>query len=74
MMDEKLGARIKQLRTRRGITEEQMAEWMGISKERYTRIEKGLVTIHLGILSKAAEIFGVTVGDITEVLEDGTMF
>lgn len=70
-MNELLGSRIKELRNAENLTQEQMADKIGISRQKYARIENGVNSITLDILSKVSEVLGVTVGDITRVL-DGT--
>ncbi|MCC8051738.1 MAG: helix-turn-helix domain-containing protein [Clostridiales bacterium] len=69
-MNELLGSRIKALRTAKGFTQEQIAERIGVSRQKYARIENGANSITLDILSKIAEILDVTVGDITRVLDE----
>ena len=71
-MNMKLGNRIKELRSARDLTQEQMADYIGISRQKYARIEKGTNSITLDILSKIADLLDVTVGDITKVLDEGT--
>ena len=69
-MDEKLGNRIKALRCARNLTQEQVADQIGVSRQKYARIENGVNSITLDILSKIAQILDVTVGDITRVLDE----
>lgn len=69
-MNELLGNRIKALRCARGLTQEQVADRIDVSRQKYARIENGTNSITLDILSKVADIFGVTVGDITKVLDE----
>lgn len=69
-MNEMLGSRIKALRIAKNLTQEQVADQIGVSRQKYARIESGANSITLDILSKVAEILGVTVGDITRVLDE----
>lgn len=69
-MNELLGSRIKSLRSAKNLTQEQMADQIGISRQKYARIENGTNNITLEILSKIANILDVTVGDITRVLDE----
>ena len=69
-MNEMLGSRIKALRIAKNFTQEQVAEKIGISRQKSARIESGVNSITLDILSKIAEVLGVTVGDITRVLDE----
>ncbi len=47
-----------------------MAERIGISRQRYARIENGMNQITLEMLSRIANVLDVTVGDITKVLDE----
>lgn len=69
-MNELLGSRIRALRTTRNFTQEQIADQIGISRQKYARIESGTNNITLEILSKIANILEVAVGDITRVLDE----
>lgn len=69
-MNELLGGRIKALRSAKNFTQEQIADQIGISRQKYARIESGTNNITLEILSKIANILDVTVGDITRVLDE----
>lgn len=69
-MNELLGSRIKALRSAKKFTQEQVADQIGVSRQKYARIESGANSITLDILSKVAEVLGVTVGDITRVLDE----
>lgn len=69
-MNELLGGRIKALRIAKNYTQEQVAERIGVSRQKYARIESGTNSITLDILTKIAEMLDVTVGDITRVLDE----
>lgn len=69
-MNELLGNRIKALRKTKNLTQEQLADQIGISRQRYARIEKGTNNISLDILSKIAKALDITVNDITKVLDE----
>ena len=69
-MNKTLGSRIKELRNAKNITQEEAAGQLGMSRQKYARIENGVNSITLDILSKLADILDVTVGDITKVLDD----
>jgi len=64
-----LGEKMKSLRNLREMTQEQVAEKLGMSRQRYARIENGVNNITLDILTRVAEILDVTVSDITSVLD-----
>lgn len=69
-MNQKLGGRIKALRSAKNLTQEQIADQIGVSRQKYARIESGANSITLDILSKVAAALDVTVGDITRVLDE----
>lgn len=69
-MNELLGSRIKELRVANDLTQEQIADKIGVSRQKYARIENGDNNITLEILSKIASVLNVTVGDITRVLDE----
>lgn len=69
-MNELLGGRIKTLRLARNFTQEQVADTIGVSRQKYARIESGVNSITLDILSKVSEVLDVSVGDITRVLDE----
>lgn len=69
-MNEMLGSRIKALRSAKNFTQEQIADRIGVSRQKYARIESGVNSITLDILLKVSEVLDVTVGDITRVLEE----
>ena len=50
-MNEMLGSRIKALRSAKNFTQEQIADKIGISRQKYARIENGVNSITLDILS-----------------------
>lgn len=65
-----LGARIKSLREAKNFTQEQMAEKMNCSRQRYARIEKGLIDISYASISAIAQILGVELEEITSVVNN----
>lgn len=69
MVDKRIGLRIKELRLARELTQEQVADACGISRQRYARIENGNNNISLAVLSMIAAKLDVSVNDITKVLE-----
>lgn len=70
IMNELLGARIKELRGAANFTQEQIADQIGISRQKYARIESGTNNITLDVLAKIANVLKVQVGDITRVLDE----
>ena len=69
-MNELLGNRIKALRSAQNFTQEQIADQIGISRQKYARIESGTNNITLEVLSQIAHVLDVQVGDIMRVLDE----
>lgn len=69
-MNTLLGSRIRALRAAKNYTQEQVAERIGVSRQKYARIENGTNSITLDILTKLSAVLDVTVGDITRVLDE----
>lgn len=65
-----LGTRIKEIRTNHKITQEQMAEVLETTRQRYSRIENGQVDISFVMIKKIADYLGVSTYDITSVEEE----
>ena len=68
-MNKQIGNRIAELRSAKSFSQEQVAERIGISRQKYARIENGINSVTLEILVKLADAFDVTVKDITKVLD-----
>ncbi|MFZ5481137.1 MAG: helix-turn-helix domain-containing protein [Myxococcota bacterium] len=62
-----IGARIRDLRTTRGLTQEQLAERTGIEPVTMSRVENGHQATSLAALSAMAEVLGVKLGDLVDV-------
>ncbi len=71
-MDNTLGNHIKSIRKSKNYTQEYVADALGMTRQRYSRIEKGLSSIGLDVLTMLAKVFNMTVGDITCVLDTAT--
>lgn len=57
-----LGSKIKELRRKRGMTLQQVAEKSGLSPSLLSQIERNLVSTSVGSLWKIAEALGVPIG------------
>lgn len=68
-MNKELGDRIKALRISNNLTQETVADSIGISRQRYSRIEQGISPVNFDILAKIANKFSVNISDITKVLD-----
>ncbi|MGF7185290.1 transcriptional regulator with XRE-family HTH domain [Desulfitispora alkaliphila] len=65
-----LGMRIKELRQEHKISQEQMANVLETTRQRYSRIENGQVDISFMMIKKAADYLGVSTSDITSAEEE----
>lgn len=63
-----LGARIRSLRESKGLTQEQVAEKMNCTRQKYARIEKGLIDISYASITSIADILEVEPNDITSAV------
>lgn len=69
-MNELLGNQIKSIRVAKHFTQKQVSDQIGVSRQKYARIENGSDNITLELLSRVAKTFDVTIGDITKVLDE----
>ncbi len=63
-LGERIGRAIARQRQRCGLTQEEVAERLGLGSEAVSRIERGLVVPGLARLFSFAEIFGCEAGDL----------
>ncbi len=67
-MNELLGSRIKSLREAKGLTQEHVADKMDCSRQKYARLEKGLIDISFTSISTIAQILGIKIEEITSAI------
>ena len=60
-MANKLGSRITEYRKTKGITQDQLAEHMGVSSQAVSKWENDLSCPDIALLSKLADYFGITI-------------
>ncbi len=58
-----LAQRVRELRSRRALTQERLAETSGVSCETIRRVERGAFFPSLVTINKLADSFGLTLGD-----------
>lgn len=61
---------IRHLREQKNLTQEQMAEKMGMSKNGYTKIERGETQLKIEKLEQIANIFNVDIQDLLKTDRD----
>ncbi len=64
MTDRHVGARIREHRIVRGLTQQQMAQRIGVSYQQFNKYERGLNRISAGRLQQIAQTLGVTAGSL----------
>lgn len=69
-MNATLGARIRSLREARGFTQEQVAKNMNCTRQKYARIEKGLIDISYTSITAIAQILGIKPEQITSAVNN----
>lgn len=65
-----MGRRINEIRMQKKMNQEDIASALGISRQRFARIESGQSEISYDMIRKAAEYFAVPVSSITSADED----
>ena len=68
-----IGNQIKQLRQRRGITQEAMAQHFGLTPQAISKWERGVGTPDIGILPDLSAYFGVTIDELFAISDDTRM-
>ena len=71
MSEMTLGKRIMQHRKRLGLTQEQLAERVGVSAQAVSKWENDLSCPDISLLPVLAEIFGITVDELLGKEEPG---
>jgi transcriptional regulator with XRE-family HTH domain len=65
-----IGLKIKELRCNHNISQEKMAEALGTTRQRYSRLENGQVDISYIEIKKIADFFGIPTKEITSSQEE----
>ena len=68
-----IGNQIKQLRLRRGITQEEMAQHFGITAQAVSKWERGVATPDIGLLPDISAYFGVTIDELFALSDETRM-
>jgi transcriptional regulator with XRE-family HTH domain len=63
-MNQSLGKRISELRKRKGITQDGLAEEMGVSSQAVSKWENDISCPDIGLLPQLADFFGVTLDEL----------
>ena len=68
-----IGNQIKQLRLRKGITQEEMAQHFGITAQAVSKWERNVATPDIGLLPDLSAYFGVTIDALFALSDDTRM-
>jgi len=63
-MVQSLGRRISELRKKKGITQDQLAEEMGVSSQAVSKWENDISCPDIGLLPQLADYFGITLDEL----------
>ena len=61
-----IGERVRQLRKSRGITQDELANHLSVSRQAVSRWETGSSVPSIEILLKLSELYGITINEILE--------
>jgi len=70
MLREQFGKRLKQLRAQKGLTQEELAEAVGVSTDFISLMERGQRAPSFENLERLAEVFEVKVSELFEFPEN----
>jgi transcriptional regulator with XRE-family HTH domain len=73
-VDRHVGARMRERRIMLGLTQQQLAELIGVSYQQAHKYEKGINHMAAGRLHKVAQVLGVDISYFFEGLEGGGAF
>lgn len=68
-----IGAKIKQLRSERGVTQEALAERLGVTAQAVSKWERGAAAPDIGLLPALSVFFGVRIDDFFELSDRGRL-
>lgn len=68
-----IGKRIKEMRQKRGITQEAMAQHFGLTPQAISKWERGVATPDIALLPDISAYFGVTIDELFALSDDTRM-
>lgn len=68
-----IGNQIKQLRMRRGVTQEELAERLGVTSQAVSKWERGAATPDIALLPEISAYFGVTIDELFALSDETRM-
>lgn len=68
-----IGKQIRQLRLQRGVTQDDLAERLGVTPQAVSKWERGAATPDIGMLPEISAFFGVTIDELFALSDDTRM-
>ena len=68
-----IGKRIKEMRQKRGITQDAMAQHFGLTPQAISKWERGVATPDIALLPDISAYFGVTIDELFSLPDDTRM-
>ena len=68
-----IGNQIKQLRQRRGVTQEELADRLGVTPQAVSKWERGVATPDIAMLPEISAYFGVTIDELFALSDETRM-
>ena len=65
-----IGNQIKELRIRRGVTQESLAQHLGVTPQAVSKWERGVTTPDIGLLPEISTYFGVTIDELFSISDE----
>jgi len=62
-----LGKRIKDLRTEKGMSQQEFAAQLDYEKSNMSRMESGKVNLRIASLNKVAQVLGITLSELLDL-------
>lgn len=72
-MTVEMGSKIKQLRTERSMTQEEMGNALGVSAQAVSKWESGLTMPDIQLLPELAVLFGVSIDDLFSITDESRL-
>ena len=72
-MSYNIGNKINEFRVQKKISQDEIASFLGMSRQRFARIENGQIDVSYSTLQKIADYMAVSISEITAADEQGDL-